>query len=176
MQSRSSAFRGFSNGIAPSINQGIFSNQLNSYLSFSGWGGNAPSVRSSNISRTSGGSDSFGNSIQAYLFKTHEVPADLVSGYSWFTWVISTTATNNEVITNIGVNDSGDPNSLTPIGVNSVYSNMSFQYTGSTIPQGLYRVYTTFNNTNFRLLNNNNIYFKGNSLGIMPSPTPSSTP
>jgi hypothetical protein len=175
LQSRSSAFRGFANGIAPSINQNVFSNQLNSYLSFSGWGGNAPSVRSSTISRTSGGVDSYGNLIQAYLFKTHEVPADLVSGYSWFTWVIPTTATNNEVITNIGVNDYGDPNSLTPVGVNSVYSNMNVQYTGSTIPQGTYKVYTTFNNTNFRLLNNNNIYFKGNSLINAPTPTPSVT-
>jgi hypothetical protein len=175
MQSRSSSFRGFSNGIAPSINQITYSQQLNSYLSFSGWGGNAPSVRSSNISRTSGGVDSYGNLIQAYLFKTHEVPADLVSGYSWFTWVISTNGTNNDVITNIGVNDYGDPNSLTPVGVNSVYSNMTVQYTGSTIPQGNYRVYTTFNNTNFRLLNTNNIYFKGNSLTIAPSPTPSTS-
>jgi hypothetical protein len=109
------------------------------------------------------------------LFKTHEVPADLVSGYSWFTWVVSTNGTNGDIINNIGVNDYGDPNSLTPVGVNSVYSNMNVQYTGSTIPQGNYRVYTTFNNTNFRLLNTNNIYFKGNSLTIAPSPTPSTS-
>lgn len=176
MQSNGSSFRGFSNGIAPSISQPIFQQQINSYLSFSGWGGNAPAVRSSGISRTSGGVDSYGNLIQAYLFKTHEVPADLVSGYSWFTWVISTNGTNGEVITNIGVNDYGDPNSLTPVGVNSVYSNMTIQYTGTTIPQGNYHIYTTFNNTNFRLMNTNNIYFKGNSLGVIPSPTPSSTP
>jgi hypothetical protein len=56
-------------------------------------------------------------------------------------------------LSNIGVNTFGDPNSLTPVGLNSLYGNLTIDYTGSTIPQSTYRVYTTFNDTNFRLLN-----------------------
>jgi len=172
----SNTFKGFSNGIGPSISANTFNQQLNKYISYSGWGVNAPQVRIADISRVSGGLDNYGNLIQDYLFKTHEVPANTVSGYSWYTWVISTGATLGNTLSNIGVNNFGDPNSLTPVGLNLLYGNLTIDYTGSTIPQSTYRVYTTFNDTNFRLLNDNNIYFKGNSFIALPTPTPTVTP
>lgn len=172
----SNTFKGFSNGTGPSISANTFNQQLNKYLSYSGWGVNAPQVRTTGISRVSGGLDDYGNLIQDYLFKTHEIPANTLTGYSWFTWVISTGATLGNTLSNIGVNAFGDPNSLISVGLNSVYSNLTVNYTGSTIPQSTYKVYTTFNDTNFRLLNDNNIYFKGNSFIALPTPTPTKTP
>ena len=34
----------------------------------------------------------------------------------------------------------------------------------TTLPSGTYRVYTTFADTSFRLMNNETIYFKGGSV------------
>lgn len=165
MSSGSSAFRGFSNGIAPSTTESDFNNQMNRYVSYSGWGVNAPSVRTADIVTVGGTIDAYGNLVQPYLFKTHEIPAGTISGLSWFTWIISTGATNGKKVNNIGINDYGNPNSMIPVNMNELYYDMSFNYTGSTIPQGHYRLYTTFGIPNMRLDNTFfNIYFKGNSL------------
>ena len=158
-------FRGFSNGIGPSVSATTFNNQLNRYLSFSGWGITAPQIRIAKISQNSGGFDEYGNLIQAYLFKTHEVPAYITTGYSWYTWVIPNLNTNRNLVSNIGVNEYSDPTALTPINMNMLYASFTVEYSGFTIPQDFYHIYTTFSNTNFRLINNNNkIYFRGNSL------------
>jgi hypothetical protein len=164
MSSGGSLFRGFSNGIGPSISATTFNDQINRYISFSGWGVNAPQVRTTKISQNSGGFDEYGNLIQSYLFKTHEVPAYLTTGYSWYTWVIPNLNTNRNLVSNIGVNEYGDPAALIPVNTNLLYAGLTVIYSGFTIPQDYYHVYTTFSNTNFRLNNNNKIYFKGNSL------------
>jgi len=160
-----SLFRGFSNGIGPSISATTFNDQLNRYLSFSGWGVTAPQIRTAKISQNSGGFDEYGNLIQAYLFKTHEVPAYTTTGYSWYTWVIPNLNTNRNLVSNIGVNEYSDPTALVPVNMNMLYASLTIEYSGFTIPQDFYHIYTTFSNTNFRLINNNNkIYFRGNSL------------
>jgi len=164
MSSGGSLFRGFSNGIGPSISATTFNDQINRYISFSGWGVNAPQVRTTKISQNSGGFDEYGNLIQSYLFKTHEVPAYLTTGYSWYTWVIPNLNTNRNLVSNIGVNEYGDPAALIPVNTNLLYAGLTVIYSGFTIPQDYYHIYTTFSNTNFRLNNNNKIYFKGNSL------------
>jgi len=169
MSSGGSLFRGFSNGIGPSISATTFNDQLNRYLSFSGWGVNAPQIRTAKISQNSGGFDEYGNLIQAYLFKTHEVPAYTTTGYSWYTWVIPNMNTNRNLVSNIGVNEYSDPTALVPVNMNMLYASLTVEYSGFTIPQDYYHIYTTFSNTNFRLINNNNkIYFRGNSL--IPDP------
>jgi hypothetical protein len=50
--------------------------------------------------------------------------------------------------------------------MNVTYSNLTVNYTGSTnIPQGVYRVYTTYNGTAFRVNNGgNNYYYQGGTL------------
>lgn len=160
-----SLFRGFSNGIGPSVSATTFNEQLNRYISFSGWGITAPQIRTAKISQNSGGFDEYGNLIQAYLFKTHEVPAYTTTGYSWYTWVIPSLNTNRNLVSNIGVNEYSDPTALVPVNMNMLYASLTIEYSGFTIPQDFYHIYTTFSNTNFRLINNNNkIYFRGNSL------------
>jgi len=49
--------------------------------------------------------------------------------------------------------------------MNPTYYNITFNYTGGTgIPNGTYRVYTTFLATQTRIAGLNNIYFKGGNL------------
>ncbi len=165
MSSGSSSFRGFSNGLAPSTNSVALTNQMNRYISYSGWGANSPSVGVADIVTLGGSVDAYGNLVQPYLFKTYEVSAGTVSGLAWYTWIISTGATNGFKVNNIGINDFGNPNSMIPVNMNETYYDLTFDYTGSTIPSGTYRLYTTFGMPNMRLDNSLfNIYFKGNSL------------
>ena len=165
MLSGGSSFRGYSNGIAPSTSQVTFEQQFNRYIQYSGWSVDVPSIRIAQISRTSGGVDSYGNVISEYLFQTHEVPANTEIGFGWYTWIVSTGATNGQKMSQIGINSAGNPNALTNTNMNSTYYDLTFEYTGGTgIPNGIYRVYSTFIAPQSRLENINNIYFKGGSL------------
>lgn len=158
-------FGGFSNGYAVSTNPVTFNQQMNIYIQYSGWGGNAPSVGVANVSSTSGGNDSFGNPINAYLFQTYQVSAGTCASNAWYTWIIPTGSTNNQKISQIGYNNAGNPNSLTAVNMQSSVYNLTVTTTGSTIPIGDYRVYTTYTSPTFRINGSvNDIYFKGNTL------------
>jgi hypothetical protein len=165
MASQGSIFKGFSVNGATTNNSTIFNSEMNAYLSYPNWGGTSPAIVRGNISPTSGGLDPYGNFINAYLFQTTEFPGGVVSGYAWFTWFVSTGATNGQIITQIGSNNAGNPNSLTSRNLNPLYYGLTVNYTGTSIPAGTYRVYTTYSSTDFRInVSTNNIYFKGNTL------------
>ena len=165
MASQGSAFRGFWNGGATTANQVTFSQQFNAYLNYSGWGGNSPAIITGTISPTSGGLDAYNNPINAYLFQTTQVAAGTTPSNAWYTWYVSTGATNGQIMTQIGTNTAGNPNSLTARNLTSGYYNLTVNYTGGTIPPGTYRVYTTYGLTDFRInASANNVYFKGNTL------------
>jgi hypothetical protein len=160
-------FYGFTNLSGPDTSsQVLFSNDMNGYVSFTGWtGGVFPTVRTQSVPQVSGGVDAFGNSIVAYNFTTHEVPLNTVSNQAWYTWIIPTGATNNLIQYQIDVNSFGNPNSMTTLIMDSTIYTKTFNYTGSTIPTGVYRVYTTFADLSFYLDNGGNtIYFRGNSV------------
>jgi hypothetical protein len=165
MASQGSTFRGFWINSPTTANATTFNNQMSAYLSYSGWGGTAPQIITGTISPTSGGVDSFGNTINAYLFQTTQVIAG-TAGNAWYTWIISTGATNSQKVSEIGVNSAGNPNSLPSKTMNSSYYNLSVNYSGSSIPSNVYRVYTTNGSgTDFRInASSTNIYFKGNTL------------
>lgn len=165
MLSQGSAFRGYNINV-PSTVQATFNTQMNSYLNYSGWGSlGVPSIRSEQVPTSSGGFDSQGNPIVAYTFLTHEVPNTVMNSneYCWYTWFVPTGATNGQKYATIGEGTS--PSSLTYFTMNSVYSNLIVNYTGSAIPAGTYRVYSTFTIGDFKIKNlNNNLYFRGGSL------------
>jgi hypothetical protein len=93
------------------------------------------------------------------------VPAGTTPTNAWYTWYVSTGATNGQIMSQVGTNTAGNPNSLTARNMNSGYYNNVVNYTGSTIPPGAYRVYTTYGLFDFRInASVNNIYFKGNTL------------
>jgi hypothetical protein len=165
MESRGSGFRGFWINGATTNNSTTFNSQINDYLSYSGWGGNSHAIITGKISQTSGGLDTYGNFINAYLFQTTEFPGGSILGNGWFTWFVPTGATNGQIMTQIGTNNAGNPNALTSRNLNSSYYGITVVYTGSSIPAGTYRVYTTYSNPDFRInAGVNNIYFKGNTL------------
>jgi len=158
-------FRGFSNGLALSTNPITYNVQMNNYIQFSGWGGTAPLIGTGTTSSVSGGNDAYGNPITAYLFQTYRVPAGTVAGDAWYTWIVPTASTNNQIISQIGYNNAGNPNSLTAVNTQSSIYNLTVTTTGSTIPVGVYRVYSTYTSPTFRINGSvNDIYFKGNTL------------
>lgn len=167
MFDNSYSFFGFTNLSAPDTSsEAAFSNDMNGYISYSGWtGGTFPSIRTQIIPQVSGGIDSFGNSITAFNFTTHEIPVNTVNVQAWYTWIIPTGDTNGGFQLVIDYNSSGNPNILTPVVMdNTIFTNI-VTYTGNIIPPDVYRVYTTFANLSLYLDNGiNSIYFKGNTV------------
>lgn len=160
-----SNFFGFTNASQPTQNQILFNSDMNRYVDFTGWtSGVFPSVIQQSVPQSTGGLDSFGNPIIAYNFLTTEVPQNYVGGNAWYTWVIPTSLTNNERQTIIDLNINNNPNLLTGVGTEPTINTYTFTYTGNTIPQNTYRVYTTFPNTIFEIVDLQNIYFRGNTI------------
>ena len=158
-------FRGFNIG-SLSTSQVQFNDQINAYVKYSGWGPSEPSIVVADVSSTSGGVDSFGNSIIAYTFQTVEVLDTVVpSGtFAWYTWIVPTDATNNQKYSTIKQGTAAG--SMTEKTMNSIYYNLTFEYSGGTnIPNGTYRVYTTKTDTTFRIDNaGQDLYFQGGTL------------
>ena len=163
MYNNSSNFFGFSNSSQPAQNQIQFNLDMNLYVNYVGWTNNLfPDVIVQSVPQTTGGFDNYGNPINAYNFLTTEVSANTVSGQAWYTWMIPLIATNGENQVKIDINSTGDPNVLTGVNTESAIYAYTFTYTGSTIPSGTYKVYTTFPYQIFKILNTNTIYFRGN--------------
>jgi hypothetical protein len=166
MQSQGSAFRGFNITSPNTTSQVTFSNQMNAYISYSGWGVSEPAIVTAPISTTTGGNDAWGNPITAYKFQTVQVPSATVpSGeVAWYTWMVATGSTNGQRYSTIKNGNSNPPGVDTV--VNSTYYNFVVDYTGSTnIPAGVYRVYTTKPAAGLNITNGgNDWYFQGGTL------------
>lgn len=160
-------FFGFSNGTPPNnLNSSLFNIDMNEYVSFSGWTASTfPSVRTQLVPQVSGGVDSFGNSVSAFNFSTHEVPLGTVPTNAWYTWIIPTGSTNNGIQQKISYSVNGNPNAMTTLIMDSTIYSFTFNYTGSTIPMGVYRVYTTFGDLAMYIDGSSTpIYFKGDTI------------
>ena len=160
-----SNFFGFTNNSQPTQNQVTFNTDMNRYVDFSGWtSGLFPSLISQTVPQSSGGFDSFGNSIVQYNFLTTGVPQNTIPVQAWYTWIIPVLTTNNERQTDIDLNTLGNPNMFTAVATEGTINSYTFTYTGSTITPTTYRVYTTYPNTIFKLNNTETIYFRGNAV------------
>jgi hypothetical protein len=161
MSSQGVYFFGFSNGIAPSNAQLYFQADMETYVSYSGWtSGEFPAVIRADVPQTSGGDDSFGEPIVAYNFVTTEVPTEIASNQSWYTWFIPTSLTNNEFQTQINL--SYDlPDNYGPIIMNSTIYDTTYVSAGGILPPATYRVYTTFPDSQFQITHIGSIYFRG---------------
>jgi hypothetical protein len=159
-------FFGFTNFSSPNTANPVqFETDMNAYVDYSGWtAGTFPAVRTEVVPQTTGGVDSFGNAIIEFNFITHEIPSGTVSGSAWYTWIIPTGSTNGFIQTLIDYNNSGNPNTLTTVNTDSTLRSNTFTYSGGTIPAGTYRIYTTFTDVSFYLNNDDDIYFKGNTV------------
>jgi hypothetical protein len=158
-------FFGFTNYSQPTQDQTEFNIDMNTYVDFSGWAnGLFPSLIQQTVPQTSGGEDSFNNAIVAYNFLTTEIPNNYVNGYGWYTWMIPVSLTNNERQTIIDINTSNNPNLMTGVGTESTINSYTFTYSGTTIPPTTYRVYTTYPNTIFKIIDSQHIYMRGNTI------------
>ena len=166
MYNSGSNFFGFTNLSSPDTsNSAQFNIDMNNYIDYSGWtSGSFPAVRTQPVPQASGGIDSYGNAIVEFNFTTHEVPSGTVNSASWYMWIIPTGATNGEIQTLIDYNNTGNPNVFTTVNTEGTLRANTFTYTGTTIPADTYRIYTTFTDVAFYLNNNNDIYFKGNTV------------
>jgi hypothetical protein len=162
MYTNGSNFFGFTNASQPTQSQTQFNIDMNLYMNYASWtNGQFPSIIVQSVPQTTGGDDPFGNPISAYNFFTTEIKSGTVKSKAWYTWFIPVIATNNEIQTEIYINAMGNPTQQESVGTEPTINSYLVNYTGSTIPSGTYRVYTTFPNQIFRLTNNNNIYFRG---------------
>ena len=162
-------FFGFTNNSQPSQDQTDFDVDMNTYVNFSGWtSGLFPPLIQQTVPQTSGGEDQYSNAIVAYNFLTTKIPKDYVNGFGWYTWMIPVSLTNNERQTLIDINTNGSPNLLTTVGTESTINSYTFTYTGTTIPATTYRVYTTYPNTIFNIIDNRDIYMRGNTVEPLP--------
>jgi|LauGreDrversion4_2_1035121.scaffolds.fasta_scaffold00419_9 hypothetical protein len=159
-----SDFYGFSNVSQPTQSATTFNLDMNRYVNFTGWtNGEFPTIVKQNVPQTNGGIDSFGNAKVAYNFLTTEILENSISGAAWYTWIIPISLTNNETQTLIDLNVSNNPNLFTAVATEGAINSYTFTYSGSTIPNTVYKVYTTFPNTIFQITDSQNIYFRGNA-------------
>jgi len=170
--------------IEPSTKHVMIKNHLNTlptlvpgkrqFLGFHGvngdaWKFNLPNyINMPDIPQSSGGTDTFGNPLQAFNFKTIKISKNTVNDqFSWVVVLIPINAMNNdtrrqkqiEVVEKLGNTTRSRRVFLTE----NVVSNVVINYTGNRIPAGQYRVYSTYPSTGMRLnLNStNDVYIRG---------------
>jgi hypothetical protein len=136
-------------------------NDLQNYLNMPLWtNGVLPQVIQTEVPQVSGGTDSYGNPITAYNFTTIKIPKNTINENAWVLVLIPVSAMNNDTkrqnriayyARNATRIVSSANNTQTAINTNTQLSSYLINYTGSIIPQGLYRVYSTYNNPGMRI-------------------------
>lgn len=146
---------------------------LINYLNMPFWNnGVLPQVIETEVPQVSGGVDSYGNPKTAYNFTTVKIPRGTVNELSWVLVLIPVSSMDNDTKrqNRIGYYASNGTritssanNTQTVINTNKSLSSHLINYTGNVIPQGLYRVYSTYNNMGMRIGFNssNDVYLRG---------------
>jgi hypothetical protein len=149
-------------------------NNVKFYFNMPHWAdGRLPAIYTAEIPQTTGGVDQHGNTKTAYNFTTIKIPKGTVSGMGYVSILIPVSGMQNDtykqksvwVYEKIG-------NTLVTNGTrtgtnyttNSVMYSYLINYQGNKIPQGLYRLYTTYPSTGFRMNFNStkDLYLRGN--------------
>jgi hypothetical protein len=170
MLANASSWFGFQTSGAPS-----FPADINDFLIWMDWPGftggttNVPAVIKATIPQSGGGTDSYGNTIEAYKFLTTEIPANSTTGNVWYVVLAPLSMTNNQVYQTIGINYANAPTSLSNITTDSGIRGSNVVYTGSNWINTTYRVYTQSQNNGFNVgaagvTDTTNNYFRGGTL------------
>jgi hypothetical protein len=160
MASQGSTFRGmFIN--TPSTNPAIFPSQMNAYISYSGFG---PSqyyaLLPQNI--TPNQDPIIWNEV---FYPTWE------GTFVWVNMFVPTCPTCPD-----GEYGLMGPNGVPVHTTNDTRRSIPFYYSGTAIPQGYYRLYTTYSDTSMRLSTSGTEYVLGNLVcPTTPTPTPTNT-
>lgn len=156
-------FLGFAMGF------GITSTNKNDILNYMDlkyfYNGQLPAIMTSDIPQTTGGSDSYGQSIKAYNFKTIRITKSQINDDAWVTVFIPVSAMNNDLVKQTKILSYGDGLRSTTINTNSTIFGYTLDYNGVKLPKGRYRVYTTFVSSTMRytLKGNGYVYLKGHN-------------
>lgn len=146
---------------------------LNNYLNMPFWSnGILPQVLTADIPQSSGGVDQHGNPKVAYNFETVKISKNTVNDNAWVLVLIPTSAMSNDTkrqnkIGYYAKNGtrivSSANNSQTILNTNTLLSSFVINYTGNIIPQGQYRVYSTYTSSHMRIGFNstNDVYLRG---------------
>lgn len=129
-------------------------------------------VIETDVPQVNGGVDSQNNPKLAYNFTTVKIPKGTFNDFGWVTVLIPTSAMNNDTKRQrrIGfyakngtrITSSGN-NTQTIINTNTTLSSYVINYTGNVIPQGQYRVYSTYGGSGMMIGFNtlNDVYLRG---------------
>ena len=159
----------------PQVESEAFSQRMNAYIRYSGWGGTQPPIFTAPISNMSRGVDAFNQDIVAGRFQTTIVPPGTLPGNNtngWYTWFVPTGATPGQAYTAIYMSRNIVQPPLQPgqgeIAATEQFYSYVVNYTGGTnIPNGYYRVYTSFDDQALRPAQGNiPWYFRGGNTRI----------
>jgi hypothetical protein len=152
-----------------------FPAQLSDFLYWMNWPGfytgttNVPAVIKQTIPQSGGGTDSYGNTIEAYKFYTTQIPANSTTGNIYYVVLAPKSMTNNQIYDNIGINYNNAPNSLVTTTTDSGVRAQDINYSGSNWVNSTYRVYTQSPSNGFNIgvagvTDATNNYFRGGTL------------
>ena len=130
---------------------------------------NTPAVIKQSIPQSSGGNDSYGNSIEAYKYLTTQIPANSTTGNIYYVVLVPPVMTNNQLYANMGINYNNAPNALVTTTTDSGLRSQNIVYTGSNWSNTTYRVYSQSPNNGFNVgapgvTDTTNNYFRGGTL------------
>jgi hypothetical protein len=143
---------------------------INKYIDLPYWyNGVLPSVKETEVPQVSGGVDLNNKPVVAYNFKSFVIPKNTINDYVWVTILIPTSSMSNDLKRQKVVEYSYKTNGVTKYTQNltltgSAPYSLLVNYTGNKIPQGTYRVVSTWTNTGMRVKLNttDDVYFRGN--------------
>ena len=130
---------------------------------------NVPAVIKQTIPQANGGTDTYGNSIEAYKFLTTQIDANSTTGNIYYVVLAPKSMTNNQVYSNIGINYNNSPSSLITTTTDSGLRAQDIVYSGSNWVNSTYRVYSQSQNNGFNtgvagVTDSTNNYFRGGTL------------
>jgi hypothetical protein len=156
---------------------GVFNSNyrdLNNYYNMVLWNnGVLTPVISVDVPQTTVGVDEYGNKKTAYNFSTIKITKGTLNEWAWVTILIPTSAMNNDTKkqTKIGIykkngnkiTSVGQNGFETTINVNPMLSSYIIHSNGTVIPQGNYRVYSSYGGTSmrFKLNTTEDVYIRG---------------
>jgi hypothetical protein len=163
---------GFQTSDLPDLND---PNQLADFLIWMNWPGfytgttNVPPVIKVPVPQINGGTDTFGNSIDAYKFLTTEITGGTITGNVWYIVLVPPVLTNNQVYSTIGISYNNSPLTLTYTLTDTGLSSVNVPYSGVRWVNSTYRVYTQsrdngFNSGNPGITDLTNNYLRGGTL------------
>jgi hypothetical protein len=143
---------------------------LNKYIDMPHWyNGLLPSVRQVEVPQNSIGTDMNGKPVVAHNFKSFIIPKNTINDWVWVTIFVPTSSMANDTKRQKRVEYTYKTNGVTRLTQNytltgSAPYSIIVNYTGNRIPQGTYRVISTWTNTNMRIKLNktDDVYFRGN--------------